>query len=93
MATVTSQQPGAAAPERRRAPRARTSASEMWAALAIAVMWLAVLVDALWGPDLVSNGAVTFTRIPSAIFLAFFAWLATWVIAKHAFGGRDGAGS
>jgi hypothetical protein len=65
----------------------------MWAAIAITVMWFAVLVDALWGPDFVSNGAVTFTRIPSAIFLAFFAWLATWVIAKRGFGRRDDPGS
>jgi hypothetical protein len=60
----------------------------MWAALAIAVIWLAVLVDALFGPDIVTNNAGGFARIPSAIVLVFFAWLATWVIARHGFGRR-----
>jgi hypothetical protein len=46
-----------------------------------------VLLDALFGPDLVSSngGSAQFTRVPSAIFLAFFAWLATRVIAKWGF--------
>jgi len=58
---------------------------EMWAALAISVTWLAVLFAAVWGPDFVStNGAGTqSTTIPSAILVAFFAWLATASIAKH----------
>jgi hypothetical protein len=64
---------------------------DMWPSLAIAVIWLAVLVDALWGPDFVSTtaGGDT-TRIPSAIVVAFFAWLATRAIAKYGFA-RDRA--
>lgn len=60
---------------------------EMWASLAIAVIWLAVMFDAIFGPDFVSTtaGAST-TRIPSAIIVAVFAWLATSVIARRAFG-------
>ena len=59
---------------------------EMWASLAITMAWLAVLFDAVYGPDFVSmNGAGTqSTTIPSAIFVAFFAFLATASIAKHA---------
>jgi hypothetical protein len=59
---------------------------EMWAALAIMMMWLAVLFDAVYGPDFVStNGAgIQTATIPSAIFVAFFAFLATASIAKHA---------
>jgi hypothetical protein len=60
----------------------------MWAALAVGVIWLVVLVDALFGPDIVSSNAGTLTRIPSAIVLAFFAWLATRVIAVHGFAAR-----
>jgi hypothetical protein len=58
---------------------------EMWASLAIGVMWLAVVFAAVWGPDFVStNGSGTqSTTIPSAILVAFFAWLATASIAKH----------
>jgi hypothetical protein len=70
----------------RRGSRARFNVPEMWAALAIGVIWLVVLVTALFGPDFVSSGPATFTRIPSAIIIAFFAWLATWVIARHGFG-------
>lgn len=63
------------------------SLREMWASLAIAVVWLSVLFTAVWGPDIVSmTGAGTNTStVPSAIVVAFFAFLATWVIAKHAY--------
>ena len=88
MTTISSGQPDAA-PDRR-ARRSRLLVPEMWAALAISVIWLVVLVAALFGPDLVSsNAGASFTRIPSAIIIAFFAWLATWVIARHGFVRRD----
>jgi hypothetical protein len=63
---------------------------EMWASLAIAVMWLAVLFDAVWGPDFVSStpGGST-TTIPSAIIVAVFAYLGTRVVARHGFGHRN----
>jgi hypothetical protein len=60
----------------------------MWTSLAIAVIWVVVLVDALFGPDIVSSNASGFARVPSAIVVAFFAWLATWVIARHGFSHR-----
>ncbi len=58
----------------------------LWASLAISMMWLAVLFDSVYGADFVStNGAGTqSTTIPSAIFVALFASLATASIAKHA---------
>jgi hypothetical protein len=57
---------------------------DMWASLAIISMWLAVLFDALFGPDLVSSttGAST-TSIPSAVVLALFAYLGTRVVARY----------
>jgi hypothetical protein len=88
MTTSSSGHPDAA-PDRR-AQRSRLLVPEMWAALAISVIWLVVLVAALFGPDLISSTAgASFTRIPSAIIIAFFAWLATWVIARHGFVRRD----
>lgn len=74
-------------------PRRRTKPGvpDMWTSLAISVIWLVVLVDALFGPDIVSSNAGGFARIPSAIFVAFFAWLATWVVARHGFGRRGTA--
>jgi len=60
---------------------------EVAASIAIVVMWLAVLFDALFGPDIVtSNGAGTNTStVPSAVVVAFFAFLASWVVARYAF--------
>jgi hypothetical protein len=67
---------------------ARLLVREMWASLAIIVMWLAVLFDAIFGPDIVatSGTAATHTVVPSAVVVALFAFLATWVVARHGFG-------
>lgn len=60
---------------------------EVTASISIGVIWLAVLFDALFGPDIVtSNDAGTNTSsVPSAVVVAFFAFLATWVVARYAF--------
>ena len=58
---------------------------DMWASIAICVMWLVVLFDALWGPDFVSTSASTMTKIPSAILLGLFAWFGTKAVAKYGF--------
>ena len=82
MATVSS--PVAASESR---PwRGRLVVPEMWAALSICVIWVVVLIVALFGPDVVSNNVNGFTRVPSAVIVVFFAWLATWVIVRHGFG-------
>jgi hypothetical protein len=63
--------------------------TEMWASLAIVVMWIAVAVSAVWGPDLVSYSSDTnSTTIPSGIAVAMFAAICTWAIAKYGFGHR-----
>ena len=66
---------------------------EMWAWLAITVMWLSVLFDAVYGPDIVSSDvAGNHTVVPSAVVVAFFAFLGTWVVARHGFrANRDGS--
>jgi hypothetical protein len=60
---------------------------EFWAAISIAFMWLAVLVSCIYGDDFVSvNSAGTqTTTIPSVVFVALFAALATGSVAKRAF--------
>ena len=83
MPTVSS--PATDAPSERRGLR-RVDISEMWTSLAIGLIWLVVLVDALIGPDIVVSNASGFTRLPSAIILALFAWLATRIVAKQGFG-------
>jgi len=58
---------------------------ELWASLAISMMWVAVLFTSVFGPDFVSmNGSGTqSTTIPSGILVAFFAFLGTASVAKH----------
>jgi hypothetical protein len=58
---------------------------EMWASLAICAMWLAVVIDAVWGPDFVSTSGTSMTKIPTAIIVALFAFLGTSVVAKYGF--------
>jgi hypothetical protein len=89
MSTISHEEAGAgAAPERRRL--GQLLVREAWAALAISIMWLTVLFDALFGPDIVStNAGAQSSTVPSAVVVALFAWLATWVVAKYGFGDRD----
>jgi hypothetical protein len=83
----TSSQPSPTILKPRRLP-ADLLLRNRWAGLAIVVMWLAVLFDALFGPDIVSTsgGGTNTTTIPSAVAVALFAWLATKAVAKHGFG-------
>jgi hypothetical protein len=68
---------------------ARLLVPELWAFLAIAVMWLAVLFSAIFGPDIETMNGVTgvgqTTTVPSAVAVALFAFLGTWVVARHGF--------
>ena len=55
----------------------------VFASIAISVIWLAVLFDALFGPDFVTSNSNGTTTIPSAVFVAVFAYLATRVVARY----------
>jgi hypothetical protein len=60
---------------------------EIWAAVAIAVMWLAVLFVGVYGGDAVfTNADGSSTRLPSSVFVALFAFLATAAVGRRAFG-------
>jgi hypothetical protein len=64
--------------------------TEFWASLAISVMWIAVLFAVIYGPDFVSHEASgASTTIPSGIGVALFATIASWAVAKYAFGRRS----
>jgi hypothetical protein len=59
---------------------------ELWASLAIVVMWLSVLFAAVYGPAIETRSAAGETMsLPCAVPVALFAFLATWVVAKHGF--------
>lgn len=82
--TTFSHESSGAYPDRRRLS-SQVFVHEMWASLAIAVMWLAVLFDALFGPNLVVSNSSGTTTIPSAIIVGLFAYLATRVVARYGF--------
>lgn len=80
--------------DRSAAPRRsiRLEVRDVSVSLAIAVIWVVVLLDALYGPDIISNNATSFTRVPSAVVVVVFAYLATRVVAKAGFSrNRDAA--
>ena len=84
MDTVSHERTGAA--QEGRQWSAQVFVPEMWASLAIVVMWLAVLFDAVFGPDIVTTTvAGDRSTVPSAVALALFAFLGTWVVARYGF--------
>ena len=83
--TTISQEPSRVVEEKRRWS-SEFLVREMWASLAIAVIWLSVLFDAIYGPDIVNRSAGgDFSNVPSAVVVALFAFLATWVVAKYGY--------
>lgn len=85
MATISHEPSGVA--QRKQHWSLQLLVPEMWASLAIIVMWLAVLFDAIFGPDIVtkSSGGSDSATIPSAVILALFAFFGTWVVARYGF--------
>ena len=79
-------------PESARIARERPGSSwlrlvpEMWASLAITAMWVAVFVTAIWGPDATFKSVDgSGSTIPTAVFVSVFAFLGTWIVARHGF--------
>jgi hypothetical protein len=59
---------------------------EMWASVAIAVMWLSVLFTAIYGRDILTSSAGgDSSSVPSVIVVAIFAFFGTWVVARKGF--------
>lgn len=62
--------------------------TQMWASLAIIVIWFAVLFTAIYGPDIaVVSRSVSgdSTTVPAVAAVALFASIATWAVAKYGF--------
>ena len=83
--TTEIERPGPAAPEDHR--RDAGWMPELWGTVAIASMWLAVLFASVYGGDFVSsNGSgANVTTIPSGVFVALFACLASVAVARRAY--------
>src|SRR4029079_4655638 len=83
MATI-SNDPPRVAPDRRSS--SQLLVAERWTSLAISVIWVTVLLDALFGPDIITTSAGGDSSVvPSAIVVAVLAFFATWVVARHGF--------
>ena len=62
---------------------------ELWAFLAIALIWLSVLFSAVYGPDIHTQGVGGDSAIvPSVVVVSFFAFLSTWAVAAYGFRSR-----
>ena len=72
--------------EPRRATLPELHYRELWASLAIAAIWIAVLFTSVFGSDLVTTSVAGDTsRVPSGIIAMFFATIATFFVARYGF--------
>jgi hypothetical protein len=84
MATISHESPSARG--ERRWTWMPALASEVGASIAISVIWLAVLFDAVFGPNIVTSTAGgDHSSVPSAVVVSFFAVFATWIVARYGF--------
>ena len=69
------------------APSGRSPLDGLWAGIAIAAIWLAVLAIGLWGGDIqtsTGSGGGTATSLPVVAVVAPCALLATIAVARRA---------
>jgi hypothetical protein len=58
----------------------------MWGAVAIAVLWLAVLSVGVFSPNIVVNNSSGYSNVPVVVVVVvFFALLGTIAVARRAF--------
>lgn len=68
---------------------ARVLVREMWAAVAIVAMWVAVLFVGVYGGTMDFHSADSSgSSIPAGVGVAFFAAIGTGSVAKRVFGSR-----
>ena len=85
MSTLTHD--GAETPTR---PAAWWTVRDVWASLAITAMWIAVIVTAIAGPNIVTHDVSgTDNSVPAAVAVALFATIGSWGVARYAFRRRD----
>ena len=83
--TVMTHEPSAGMPVRQDIA-SRLLVPGLWAAISIVTMWLAVLFDGIFGGTMTFiNSSGQNTTMPSAVGIALFAAIGTWVVAKRGF--------
>ena len=90
MTTAMTHEPSTDKPDRQDMA-ARLLVPGFWGTVSITAMWLAVMLDGIFGGDMVFGGNAGGgpTIIPSAVLLGLFAVIGTASIAKRVFGRRD----
>jgi hypothetical protein len=78
-----------AAPQEQTSWASRVFVPEMWGAVAIGMIWLAVLFVGVYGPNMVFTSSNGYSNIPSVVLVALFAVPATIAVARRAFGGSQ----
>jgi Mg/Co/Ni transporter MgtE len=68
----------------------RVLVREMWAAMAIVAMWVAVLFVGVYGGEMTFHSVdSSWSTIPSVVAVALFAAIGTGSVAKRVFGPRS----
>ena len=68
----------------------RVLVREMWATVAIATMWIAVLFVGVYGGDMTFHSVdSSSSTVPSGVAVALFAAIGTGSVAKRVFGRSD----
>jgi hypothetical protein len=58
---------------------------DLWVSLTISIMWVTVLLDALFGPNIETQTVTSHEVWPSAVPISLFVLLATWLVARYGF--------
>lgn len=87
---TTSMQARSSVPSTHQSWASRVLVPEMWAAVSIVAMWVAVLFVGVYGGTMTFHGADTsWSNIPSGVAVAIFAAIGTGSVAKRVFGRKS----
>jgi hypothetical protein len=87
---TTTMQDQASVRSRREGWASRVLVREMWAAVAIVAMWVAVLFVGVYGGEATFHSVdSSISSIPSGVLVALFAAIGTGSVAKRVFGSKS----
>jgi hypothetical protein len=87
---TTTMQDQSSVRSRREGGASRVLVREMWAAVAIVAMWVAVLFVGVYGGEATFHSVdSSISSIPSGVLVALFAAIGTGSVAKRVFGSKS----